>query len=213
MTQSTLQHMYENHHKTARGEGFSILKNDRGQLFKTCIGTGKSVLDIGCRDGALTSFFREGNDVLGVDIDEMSLKKAEELLGIETMFLDLHSDWPQISNRTFDAIVAGEVLEHVYYPDKIAKKVSDHLREGGLFIGSVPNAFSLINRLRYVFARKKHTPLSDPTHINHFSAYELKRMLKHNFDTVHIVGLGRLGFLARTFPQWFAFDLCFVAKK
>lgn len=208
----SLKKMYEQHHGTARKAGFSIMKSDRGQFFSSAIGVGKAVLDLGCRDGALTSFFVKGNRVTGVDIDEISLARASESLGIETISFDIQSDWDDLKGRKFDAVVAGEFLEHVYYPDAVMKKVSQVLNPQGIFVGSVPNAFSLKNRIKYLFATKKHTPLSDPTHINHFSAYELRDMLKRYFSEVKIVGIGRLGICARIFPQWFAFDLCFVAK-
>lgn len=209
---SSVKNIYESHHKTSREEGFSILKDERGNFLKKIIGEGKEVLDIGCRDGALTSFFSKDNIVLGVDIDEISLLKAKERLGIETLSFDLLGGWEKLSQRKFDVVVAGEVLEHVYYPDKVTQKVKTHLKKGGIFVGSVPNAFSLINRLRYLKASKKYTPLSDPTHINHFSAHQLRDMLQPHFSSVEIVGMGRLGFLARVFPQWFAFDLFFIAK-
>ena len=37
------------------------------------------MLDLGCRSGALTRHFLAGNDVVGVDVDEAALAKAEEL--------------------------------------------------------------------------------------------------------------------------------------
>jgi 2-polyprenyl-3-methyl-5-hydroxy-6-metoxy-1,4-benzoquinol methylase len=205
--------MYEEHHATARNAGFSIMKSDRGRFFSEVIGKGKNILDQGCRDGALTSFFSEGNNVLGVDIDELSLAKAQKTLGIEVRAFDIQSDWSALSGRVFDVVVAGEFLEHVYYPNKVSRKVSKALVPGGIFVGSVPNAFSLKNRLKYLFAIKKYTPLSDPTHINQFSARELKQMLGEFFSEVKIVGMGRLGFLARLCPGLFAFDLCFIAKN
>jgi 2-polyprenyl-3-methyl-5-hydroxy-6-metoxy-1,4-benzoquinol methylase len=212
MTDGTKK-LYEEHHKSARQAGFSILKGERGGLFSRLIGTGKTVLDIGCRDGALTAFFAEGNTVTGVDIDENALARARQNLGITTMAVDLHGDWSELGERKFDAVVAGEVLEHLFHPDEIARKVSVRLQPGGVFVGSVPNAFSLINRLRYLKGSIRHTPLSDPTHINQFSAERLYAMLSQSFAEVEIIGLGRTGFLARICPSWFAFDLGFVCKK
>lgn len=209
----SLRKMYETHHGTARKAGFSILKSDRGLFFADVIGKNKNVLDLGCRDGALTSFFTEGNKVTGVDIDKISLEKANKDLGIETLSFDIQSDWNELRGRKFDAVVAGEFLEHVFYPDRISLKVHNVLNKGGIFVGSVPNAFSLKNRIKYLFANKKYTPLSDPTHINHFSSNELKKMLEQYFSKVEIVGMGRLGICAKMFPQWFAFDLCFKAFK
>ncbi|MCE9629067.1 MAG: class I SAM-dependent methyltransferase [Candidatus Vogelbacteria bacterium] len=211
MKNSTAQ-IYEYHHSTARAEDFSILKEARGKLFKFLVGQNKMVLDIGCRDGALTSFFVEGNKVLGVDVDSISLLRAKERLNIETTILDLHGNWAEISGRSFDCVVAGEVLEHVYYPEEVIKKVRGHLNSGGVFIGSVPNPFNFKNRLRYLLGSKKGTPLSDPTHINHFHINELRSVLGKYFSKVEIIGLGRWVKLARWFPGWCSFDLVFVAR-
>jgi len=205
--------LYEEHHASRRSPGFSILKKERGALFVRLLGTGKRILDLGCRDGALTRYFAEGNSVLGVDVDTQALARAHADLDIETRELDAHGDWHELAGEQFDAVVAGEVLEHLFYPERIAAHVAAHLKPGGMFVGSVPNAFSLKNRLRYLAGKKKNTPLEDPTHINQFSATELATILRKHFSTVEITGLGRHERLARTWPNMLAFDLVFIAKR
>ena len=204
--------IYKYHHSTNRERGFSILKDERGRLLEDLIGEGKAVLDIGCRDGALTKYFVPGNTVLGVDIDDVALAEAAKL-GIETKKVDLNGDWSELSGRKFDVVVAGEVLEHLYYPDQVSKKAAMLLNPGGLFVGSVPNAFSLKNRLRYLMGTKRYTPLSDPTHINHFHADELKKLLQKSFSKVEIMGLGRYGRLSKLSPGLFGFDLFFICHQ
>jgi 2-polyprenyl-3-methyl-5-hydroxy-6-metoxy-1,4-benzoquinol methylase len=201
--------IYRYHHKTNREEGFSILKGERGKLLNELVGSGKTVLDIGCRDGALTKYFVSGNKVLGVDIDDVALAEAAKL-GIETLKIDLNGDWKEIAWRKFDVVVAGEVLEHLYYPERVLERIKRVLNPGGSLIGSVPNAFSVKNRLRYLIGTKRHTPLSDPTHINHFHIIELREMLKKYFKKVEIVGLGRYQRLSRVAPGLFSFDLFFI---
>lgn len=208
-----LQEMYESHHSEGNRAGFTILADHRGEIFKKYIGTGKTILDIGCRDGALTKFFKEGNQVLGVDIDKNALQRVEDELGITTLYFDLNGGWSELDGRKFDVVTAGEIVEHLFYPERVFKKVHNHLNDNGVFIGSVPNAFSLKNRLRYLKGSRVHTPLSDPTHINHFSVSELESLLKKQFSSVEIIGLGKYQKLATLNPSWFAFDLLFVAKK
>jgi 2-polyprenyl-3-methyl-5-hydroxy-6-metoxy-1,4-benzoquinol methylase len=127
--------------------------------------------------------------------------------------MDLNGDWNELKDRKFDIIVAGEVLEHLYYPGNVLSKVKSHLHNGGLFIGSVPNAFSLKNRFRYLLGKKKNTPLEDSTHINQFSYKEIKNILSSHFKEVEIVGLGKYKLLANRFPNLFAFDLFFICKN
>jgi 2-polyprenyl-3-methyl-5-hydroxy-6-metoxy-1,4-benzoquinol methylase len=209
---SSIQQIYESHHASKRSQGFSIMEKERGELLKKYVGTGKKVLDIGCRDGALTKWFTEGNDVLGVDVDTVSMKRAEEHLGIKTQFVDLNGDWSELAGQQFDVITAGEILEHLYYPEKVIAKVKNHLNPQGVFLGSIPNAYNLKNRLRYLTGKKRGTPLDDPTHITQFSAPELEKLLKDNFAEVKIFGLGRYQKLSQLNPNLFAFDLFFVAK-
>lgn len=210
MTNAT-QALYEEHHASRREKGFSILKEDRARFVREQVGTGKRILDIGCRDGALTALFMESNSVLGVDIDAQALARAKEK-GIEVRQMDVMGDWHELKGEAFDAIVAGELLEHVFHPEKLMGKARAHLKEGGVFVGSVPNAFSARNRLRYLAGSRRHTPLEDPTHITQFSARELAQMLSRSFSQVRLSGLGRMSALARWHPSLFAFDLVFAAR-
>lgn len=208
----SLKNIYASHHTNNRPENFSILEVERGELLKSVVGTNKKVLDIGCRNGVLTKHFSAGNEVLGVDIDDGALTKAKATLGIETLYLDLNGDWAELGDRKFDAVVAGEVLEHLYFPEKIVTQVRQRLKEGGVFVGSVPNAFSLKHRLRYLSGSKRYTPLSDPTHINQFSFSELQGIFLKYFKEVEIKGLGRYKNLSKMFPSFFAFDFFFICK-
>lgn len=210
---SSLSNVYKKHHNSKKREGFSVLEKERGVLFREMIGQNKNIMDMGCRDGVLTKYFLKSNTVLGVDIDDSLLKKAERELGIKTLVVDLNNGWSELNDKKFNCIVAGEIIEHLYFPELIFEKVSVHLDAGGMFIGSVPNAFSLKNRFRLFLGKKKNTPLGDPTHINHFSYIELKNMLSKYFKDVGVIGLGRYKLLSRIFPGIFAFDLVFYAKK
>lgn len=212
MANDSLEQMYRAHHSERRGEDFALLGNERGAFLASCIGTGKTVLDIGCRDGALTKSYANGNKVLGIDIDSVALERAKERLGIDIRQIDLNGSW-DLEDRSYDIVVACEIIEHLYYPADVLSKISAVLKPGGLLLGSVPNAFSFAHRSRYLRGTKKGTPLSDPTHINHFTVRELESLLSEQFASSEIVGMGRLGPLARRFPQAFAFDLCFEAKK
>lgn len=208
---SSLEQIYGSHHATRRGAGFVLLGDDRGAFLKNAVGTGKKVLDIGCRDGALTTSFAEGNTVLGLDIDSEALARAKKDVGIETRQVDLNGDW-DVEPHSFDAVVAAEIIEHLYYPDVVFRKVESVLKPGGVFAGTVPNAFSLKNRARLLMKKKKGTPLEDPTHINHFTVAELRGLLEKHFDDVRVAGYGRYDWLARTFPQQFAFGLAWSAQ-
>lgn len=215
---SQIGNIYTAHHANNRPRGFTIMEEGRSEFLKQNIGTGKKVLDIGCRNGVLTKHFADGNVVWGVDIDPVALQEASELLkskneGNKFFVMDLLGDWSELEGEQFDVIVCGEVLEHLYFPEEVVKKVTAHLKPGGIFLGSVPNAFSLINRLRLVMGKKRGTPLSDPTHINHFAYDDLVKLFLKYFDHVYVSGLGRHTHLIKLSPAHFSFDLIWMCRK
>jgi len=191
----------------------SLFEKERGDLFATWIGIGKRVLDLGCKYGALTEYYIKDNDVTGFDIDSKALKMCSE--GIKTEQHDLNGDWHKNNEDKFDVVVSSEVVEHLYYPDEVMKKINFVLKSGGYFIGSVPNAFNLKNRFRLFFANKNSTPLVEPTHINHFSYQELSELLNKYFVDVELVPIvqDKWKWFAKIFPGLGSFLLAFKARK
>lgn len=211
---TSLEANYQSHHQSKRRGGFAILEKERGELFRNLIGSGKDVLDLGCRDGVLTRYFTEHNRVTGADIDSVALQVAQSSLGIQTLHFDIQSDtWP-VNPASFDVVAAGELLEHVYFPEQVIAKIRDIIRPGGVFVGSVPHAFALKNRLKYALAVKRGTPLEDPMHINHFSWKEMEALLAKYFTYVRLIPLGNnhLG-LKTAMPSLFAYGIAFQCTK
>ena len=169
------------------------------------IGRGKRVLDLGCRSGALTRHFLEGNSVVGLDVDAAALEKARAL-GIEPVQANVEEPLP-FDDESFDAIVAGELFEHLQFPDALVAEIGRVLRPGGVLVGSVPNAFRVQSRLRFLRGRP---PEDDPTHLRMFSADDVRRLLA---DFVHV----RIDFVggryARLGARLFARDLVFRAAR
>ena len=211
MENKGLEEVYTFHHREHGRLGRSMFSEVRGNFLRKYIGTGKEILDIGCRDGVLTATYCEGNHVLGLDIDVGALEVAKGKLGIDTQYTDLNGDW-NVPENHFDVVVAGEVMEHLYYPENVTKKIAHALKSDGIFLGSVPNAFSLRSRVQLFFGKKQGTPLGDPTHINHFSRKELVGVLEKYFADVEIVPLGRFVWLDRIFPGLFCFMFLFRAQ-
>lgn len=183
--------------------------------FRSLIGKGKKILDLGARDCALTSYFNEGNEVLAVDIDGQALEHCAKL-SIRTIKMDLNEPEWNFPKAAFDVVVAAELLEHLYYPDEVLRKISAVLKPGGLLVGSIPNAFSAKNRLRLFLAKKTGTPLEDPTHINHFSYQELQKLFEERFSTYEIIPFTPRAWLkplAKIVPGLTAFMFLFWARK
>jgi len=201
-----LSERYTEHNRTERGAGFVFAGPEREVLFRRYVGgPGKHVLDLGCRDGALTRVYADGNEIVGVDADRDALAAAAKL-GIETHWADL--DQPlAFPDSSFDVVVAGELLEHLRDPKRTVAEIRRVLRPGGTFVASVPNAYRLKGRLRFLFGRK---PESDPTHLQMFSPSDVRALLDAFEETdVNFVA----GRLVRLHPRLFANDIVFVGRK
>jgi len=179
---------------------------DRIPLFREWVGgPGLRVLDLGCRDGALTSAYLDGNDVVGVDVDRTALARAAER-GIETAWADLDEPLP-LEDASFDVVVVAEVLEHLRLPDRALAEARRVLRPGGVLVGSVPNGFRLKTRLRFLLGRQ---PETDPTLLHLFDPDAVERQLAP-FDDVEIRCIA--GRLVRLSGRLFANDIAFRARK
>jgi SAM-dependent methyltransferase len=168
-----LSERYRQHHRTSRSPEFVYGGDERVELFRRYVGgPGRRVLDLGCRYGALTSIYATGNQVVGLDVDREALQQAATL-GIETQWADVEEGLP-FEDETFDVVVAGELLEHLREPDALIRESHRVLRPGGTFIGSVPNAYRLKNRVRFLAGLP---PETDPTHLHLFRPSDIERML------------------------------------
>ena len=144
-------------------------------------GPGLRVLDLGCRTGALTQHYARGNEVVGVDVDREALKRARERLGLETIWADVEDSLP-LPDGSFDAVVAGELLEHLADPARAVAEARRVLRPGGRLVGSVPNAFRLKARILFAAGR---SPDGDPTHLQLFNPEKLRALLS-DFEDVRL---------------------------
>ncbi len=185
MEKETLEEVYRKHHERGNRYGYLYCHGARSPFLKEWIGRGKKVLDLGCRDGMLTQSYAKENEVVGVDIDKKALELIQKRLGIETRWLDLNAEWP-FGKESFDCIVACEIMEHLYFLDGFLKNVFAALKPGGLFIGSVPNAFRMRNRMKFLFGKEYE---NDPTHVRQFSFQKLEKTLNSLFAEVEIVPL------------------------
>ena len=197
---------YREHHRTSRTQEFVFGGPERADLFRALVGgPGARVADLGCRYGALTRAYADGNDVVGVDVDKDALGEAEKL-GIRTQWADVEERLP-FDDATFDVVVAGELLEHMRDPEHVVAEARRILVPGGRLVGSVPNAFRLLNRFRFLAGLP---PERDPTHLHMFTPDGVRGLLRE-FEDV------RLQLIASKFlrlhPRLFANDIVFVGRK
>ena len=113
----------------------------------------KDVLDIGCVGGEIGAELSEtshariaavARSCVGVDIvaSEVSRWQAAGYEAVVANAEDLHL------GRTFDVIVAADVIEHLANPGRFLEAARAHLRPDGLLCIVTPNALSLNNALK-----------------------------------------------------------------
>jgi 2-polyprenyl-3-methyl-5-hydroxy-6-metoxy-1,4-benzoquinol methylase len=202
-----LADFYSQHHLSGNRRNQSVSEEKRSQLFKKWMGENKKVLDMGCRDGILTRHFIEKNEVTGLDIDQLALEACREKLNIETKWADFSLQIP-IPTSSFDVVVAGEVIEHLPYPEITISEISRILKPEGLFIGSVPNSYHIKNRLRVLKGRLIDY---DQTHLRAYNVMLLRQYLEKKFIIEELTSCrGKSAFLS---VAWFGRDLVWKCRK
>lgn len=164
---------YREHHADGARYGFSFGERARADRFAAWLGRGRRVLDAGCRDGTLMRHFLDGNRVVGCDIDDRALQLCRAAHGVPVVNADLMHGLP-FRDEAFDGAVLGEVLEHVVDPRFVLAEIQRVLRPGGTFVGSVPNALRLRNRLTFLSGRSFER---DPTHLHFYSPADVRALL------------------------------------
>lgn len=168
-------------------------------------GPGLDLLDLGCRDGALSRQLVVGNHVIGLDADRVALAEAAAA-GLETVWADAEEPLP-FPASTFDVVLAAEILEHLRDPRALVVEIARVLRPAGRLVGSVPNAYRMKNRLRFLAGR---SPEANPTHLHLFAPADVIAFLD-GFEELRLEYV--VGRFVRLHPRLFANVIVFSARK
>lgn len=158
----------------------------------------RHVLDAGCGDGNFTQSLHEaGFHMHGIDLSEGGIARAQARYPAcsfrhASVYDDLGAIFP--GRPDFDAIVAVEVIEHLYSPRQFAFCACRALRPGGLLVLTTPYwgylknvAMALANR-----TDRALTALWEGGHIKHWSYRTLRTLGETNgFQFVSFTGCGR----------------------
>jgi 2-polyprenyl-3-methyl-5-hydroxy-6-metoxy-1,4-benzoquinol methylase len=140
------------------------------------------VLDVGCGGGGLGAALKaeRGCEVFGIEGFEDAAEEARGRLdGVLCLDLDGLDALPPDIGR-FDAIVFGDVLEHLRDPARLVQTLLPALAEGGALVMSVPNVkhwsvfYPLLVDDRWTY---EDVGLLDRTHVHFFTAHEIANML------------------------------------
>jgi 2-polyprenyl-3-methyl-5-hydroxy-6-metoxy-1,4-benzoquinol methylase len=109
---------------------------------------GKRVADLACAQGNFGLLLAEqGYDVTAVDIHPEFLKYAKKK-HTTGKFLTVQANLIEFRDpQGFDCVLAGEVIEHVAFPDKLIESVRANLKPGGICVITTPNGSDYSSRL------------------------------------------------------------------
>lgn len=138
------------------------------------IGSGQTVLEVGCASGIQTRQFKErlGCNVTGIEIDPLAAEDARPFCDNLIVGSIENLDLPQtFGDKRFDVITFADVLEHLYTPADTLKKVRPFLAEGGYLIASIPNIAHVAICWEVAHGRFDYRKfgLLDSTHIRFFT--------------------------------------------
>jgi 2-polyprenyl-3-methyl-5-hydroxy-6-metoxy-1,4-benzoquinol methylase len=159
------------------------------------------VLDIGCGNGSLTRRLVDaGCSVVGIDLSPQGIEVARNTIP-EARFEVMAADESVLDNlmvEPFDAVIATELIEHLYDPAQFIRGCMTALRPSGQIVLSTPYHGYLKNVA--VAAANKYDyhvhPWRVGGHIKFFSRYTLQRMLTdEGFVSPEFRGAGRLPWL------------------
>jgi SAM-dependent methyltransferase len=202
------------------------------RLLVEAVSRGARTLDVGCATGYLAAELAaaRGATVVGVEADPAAAARAEAVCE-RVVTGDVEAPECRAELRAlapFDALVCGDVLEHLRDPWDALAFLATLLRPGGIAAVSVPNVAHWTGRralLRGRFAYAEHG-LFDRTHLRFFTRTSARalvegaglRIVRERFAPApvplqaRVPALGRVERVAaRAWPELFALQVVLVA--
>ena len=107
-------------------------------------------LDIGCGDGSFSVLLRDAfgaERMYGLEISEKATEEARKL-GLTCVQSDINKETPlPFEDSFFDAIFAGNIIEHLLNPERFLGEVYRVLKPGGTLLLTTDNLASWHSRL------------------------------------------------------------------
>jgi 2-polyprenyl-3-methyl-5-hydroxy-6-metoxy-1,4-benzoquinol methylase len=153
----------------------------------------RRVLDVGCGGGALGAALkaeRPGCEVIGLEgFPEAAARARARLDDVLCLDLDSLEELPPDAGK-FDAMVFGDVLEHLLDPVRLLRTLLPALADDGVLVLSIPNVkhwtvlFPLLVKDRWTY---EDAGLLDRTHVHLFTCATAAEMLSGlGLEVVHV---------------------------
>jgi len=135
---------------------------------------GSLVLEFGPANGRMTRYLKEQLNciVYAVEIDKQSAKDVAtytEKIIVDS--IENYSWQKEFKGLKFDYIIFADVIEHLYYPEKVLKSINAFLASDGSILISIPNISHNSVVMGLLKNEFNYSPLGllDNTHIRFFT--------------------------------------------
>lgn len=186
-----------------------------------------SLLDIACNDGELTSNYTQFGQVLGIDINKEAVALSKKR-GIPCLQADI-ADIKDKYKNTFDVVIAGDIIEHVFDTDQFLRNIHTVLKKNGTLLLTTANVASFGRRIMLLLGKNPFLEYSSELpsiefnvgHIRYYTIANMRQQLDHTgYNEVKLMGdkINILPFvsiphrIARNFPTW-SRNMFVVARK
>lgn len=156
--------------------------NNRKEVAKYIPSEIKSILDVGCGQGAFLQLIKEKTSAKtwGIEMepemaeiakkhtDTVLIGKVEDVIG-------------SLPDRYFDCISFNDVLEHLLAPADILQLIKPKFSNNGILVASIPNVRYFGNLYELIVKKDweyKDAGILDATHLRFFTKKSMKRMLE-----------------------------------
>jgi N-acetyl sugar amidotransferase len=175
-------------------------------LVKDC----KEVLDVGC--SASPNLYLKNKKVIGLDLNEKVNMSSNYYKIVKGNVFDLPKPFTE---ESFEAITAGEILEHLDSPMLFLKNCYKTLKPGGILVFSTPNPNSFFERILTLNLSRKF--FYNPEHISLYPQRWLIRMGELNgFKNIKILSGGlTIPILSKNIPfprPWAEYTIVYAEK-
>lgn len=141
------------------------------------------ILELGSGTGGVAPHnIHDASRIVATDLSDSALRVARDFFKdrSEISFRQMDSEMITFPDRTFDIVIAKEVIEHLQRPQECLREVRRVLKDGGLFILSSPNRDSLHLRVNRKLGRDDFVCSGD--HLQEFTYSEMTALLvEHGF--------------------------------
>ena len=144
----------------------------RQELVSLVDAAAQQILELGCGYGATGEALklRQGASVIGLELNPEAAAVAETCLD-EVVVADLDSYRFPWAADSFDAVVAGDIIEHLKDPWRVLHEVRRLLKPNGQVVISIPNIANhdIIEQLANGVFNYTDAGLLDRTHLHFFT--------------------------------------------